>query len=369
MIPVNQPHIPKNAEAYVLDTIRSGWFSSAGTYIDRFESEFASYIGSKHAITVTSGTAALHVALAGLDIGKGDEVILPDLTIISCPLAVTYTGATPVLSDVDPITGCMDPSCLEAKITKKTKAIMVVHLYGHPCDMDPILALAKKHHLFVVEDAAQAHGALYKGRKVGGLGDVGCFSFYANKLITTGEGGMVVTDSDTLATKMRLLKDLAHVPGKRFTHEEIGFNYRMTNMQAALGLAGLEEVGWAIEKKRRMAAIYTEGLKDIASLILPQEKPYAKSVYWMYALVLAPHAGMTRDECRARLKEKGIDTRDFFVPIHRQPVYTSMKLFARESYPVSEDLSGRGFYIPSGLAITDLQQQEVIQVIRAILLK
>lgn len=367
MIPVNEPHIPKNAEAYVRDCIRTGWISSAGGYIRKFEDGFASYCDVAHAITVTNGTTALHVALAALGIGKGDEVILPDLTIISCPLAVHYTGAVPVVCDVDPVTGCIDPTNIETKITKKTKAIMVVHLYGHPADMDPILALAKKHHLFVIEDAAEAHGALYKGKKVGGLGDVGCFSFYGNKIITTGEGGMVVTNSDSIAQTVRLLKDLAHVPGKRFTHEKIGFNYRMTNMQAALGLSGLEEIGWAIAKKRRMADIYTEGLKGVKSLILPQELSYAKSVYWMYALLLAKDCPLTRGEFRARLLEQGVDTRDFFVPIHTQPVFTAMGLFAHESYPVSDDLAARGLYIPSGLTLTEKQQRDVIRRILMIL--
>jgi perosamine synthetase len=367
MIPVNEPHIPKHGEEYVLDCIRTGWISSAGQYIEKFERSYAQYLNVTHAVTVTSGTTALHVALVSLGIGTGDEVILPDLTIISCPLAVHYTGAVPVVCDVDPITGCVDPSKVERKITKKTKAIMVVHLYGHPADMDPILEIAKKHHLFVIEDAAEAHGALYKGKKVGGLGDVGCFSFYGNKIVTTGEGGMVVTNSDAIAQKVRLLKDLAHVPGKRFTHDIVGYNYRMTNMQAALGLAGIEEIEWAIKKKRRMARIYHDGLHSLTSLVLPQEKPYAKSVYWMYALLMAKNATMTRDEFRIRLREKGIDTRDFFVPIHRQPVFTSMKLFAGETCPIASDLSARGLYIPSGLAITDQQQKQVIQTIRMIL--
>ena len=367
MIPVNEPHIPKNAEKYVLDAVHSGWISSAGGYIEKFESSFAAYLHVRHAITVTNGTAALHVALAALGIGKGDEVIIPDLTIISCALAVHYTGAVPVVCDVDPITGCIDPEKIEKKITKKTKAIMVVHLYGHPADMDPILDIAKKHHLFVVEDAAEAHGALYKGKKVGGLGDVGCFSFYGNKIVTTGEGGMVVTNSDHINQNVRLLKDLAHSPLKRFTHEKVGFNYRMTNMQAALGVSGVEEISWAIRKKRRMARTYTEGLKDIPSLVLPRELPYVRSVYWMYALLVAKNAKITRDALRVCLKKQGVDTRDFFVPIHCQPVFTSMGLFSKEFYPVSDDLSARGLYIPSGLAITDKQQEEVIRLIHTIL--
>jgi len=367
MIPVNEPHIPKHAKKYVLDCIRTGWISSAGSYIKTFEHACKEYFDVNHAVTVTSGTSALHLALVALGITKGDEVILPDLTIISCPFAVHYTGATPVLCDVEPDTGNIDPKKIEEKITKKTKAIMVVHLYGHPCDMDPIRVLAKKYHLFVVEDACQAHGALYQGKKVGGLGDIGCFSFYGNKIITTGEGGMVVTNSDILDKKLRTFRDLAHVPGKRFTHKVVGYNYRMTNMQAALGLSGIEEIDWAIAKKRRMAQIYQKGLKDIPSLILPEEKSYARSVFWMYAVRLTKKSKMTRDEFCSHLKQQGVDTRNFFVPIHRQPVFRNMKLFLRASYPVSDALSRSGLYIPSGLAMTEAQQHEVIRTIRAIL--
>ncbi len=367
MIPVNEPHMPANAESYVLDCIKSGWISSAGSYIDRFETAFADYFQVPHAITVSNGTTALHVAVAALGIGPGDEVILPDLTIISCPLAIHYTGAVPVVVDVEPVTGNIDPTLIEQAITKKTKAIMIVHLYGHPVDMDPILAIAKKHNLFVIEDAAEAHGALYKGKPIGGLGDIGCFSLYGNKIVTTGEGGMVITKSDALNTKIRLLKDLAHMPGKRFYHEEVGFNYRMTNLQAALGLSGMEEIEWAISQKRTMADIYTRGLSDCRYLELPIEKSYARSVYWMYALTVTKDSPLSKDEFRTELKKRGVDTRDYFVPIHQQPVFTSRGYFSGASCPVSDDLSKRGLYIPSGLAITKAQQQQVIEAIHAIL--
>jgi perosamine synthetase len=366
MIPVNEPHMPANAESYVLDCIKTGWISSAGSYIERFEKSFADYFQVPHAITVSNGTTALHVAIAALGIGPGDEVILPDLTIISCPLAIHYVGAVPVVVDVEPTTGNIDPKLIEQAITKKTKAIMVVHLYGHPVDMDPILAIAKKHHLFVIEDAAEAHGALYKGKPVGGLGDVGCFSLYGNKIVTTGEGGMVITKSDTLNAKIRLLKDLAHMPGKRFYHEEVGFNYRMTNLQAALGVAGMEEIEWAIQQKREMAAVYTKGLSDCPYLELPIEESYARSVYWMYALTVTKKSPITKDAFRKALKDHGVDTRDYFVPIHRQPVFTSRGYFPGVSCPVSDDLSNWGLYIPSGLAITTKQQQEVIAAIHDI---
>jgi len=366
MIPVNEPHMPEHALGYVEDCITTGWVSSAGAYIDKFEKSFAHYFQVPHAVTVSNGTTALHVAIAALGIGPGDEVIIPDLTIISCALAVHYTGAVPVVVDVEKTTGNINPALIEAAISKKTKAIMVVHLYGHPVDMDPILAIAKKHHLFVIEDAAEAHGALYKGKPVGGLGDVGCFSFYGNKIVTTGEGGMVITHSDTLDGKLRLLKDLAHIPGKRFYHAEVGYNYRMTNLQAALGLAGMEEIDWAIEKKRHMAQIYTEGLSDYRYLELPTEADYARSVYWMYAITVSPRSPISKDEVRAKLKELGVDTRDYFVPIHEQPVFLSRGYFSGVSCPVASDLSRRGFYIPSGLAITDSQQNDVIGAIHTI---
>lgn len=366
MIPVNEPHMPAHALPYVTDCITSGWVSSAGAYIERFEQSFAKYFQVPHAVTVSNGTTALHCAIAALGIGPGDEVIIPDLTIISCPLAVHYTGAVPVVVDTEKQTGNIDPARIEAAITKKTKAIMVVHLYGHPVDMDLILAIAKKHHLFVIEDAAEAHGALYKGKPVGGLGDVGCFSFYGNKIVTTGEGGMVITHSDALDAKIRLLKDLAHIPGRRFYHAEVGFNYRMTNLQAALGLAGMEEIDWAIQKKRRMAEVYTKGLRDCKYLELPTEADYAKSVYWMYAITVSPNSPISKDELRGKLKEKGIDTRDYFVPIHEQPVFLSRGYFTGVLCPVASDLSRRGFYIPSGLAITDEQMKEVIGTIHTI---
>jgi perosamine synthetase len=366
MIPVNEPHIAKNTEAYVVDCIRTGWISSAGSYIGRFESAYASYLGTEHAIAVSNGTAALHLAVAALGIGPGDEVIIPDNTIISCALAVHYTGAVPVPVDVDPVWGNIDPTKIEAAITPKTRAIMAVHLYGHPCDMDPIMAIAAKHHLPVIEDAAEAHGAEYKGKKAGTIGAIGCFSFYGNKIVTTGEGGMVVTGDATLADRVRLLKDLAHSPKKRFMHEVVGFNYRMTNVQAAMGLAQLEEVEWAVETKRTMAARYTAGLKDVKMIRTPVEASWAKSVYWMYSVTVAPDSRLNRDGFRAALKAKGVDTRDFFYPIHRQPVFTSRGLYGDVACPVTDDLSERGFYLPSGLTLTPAQIDDVVAAVRAV---
>jgi perosamine synthetase len=352
MIPVNEPVLSKEAKAYVNECLRTGWISSAGRFINLFEKGFADYLGVKHGVTTTNGTTALHLAIAAMGIGEGDEVIVPDLTIISCALAVIYTGATPVFVDVDPVTGNIDPARIEKRISRKTKAIMVVHVYGHPADMDPILTIARRHHIRVIEDAAEAHGALYKGRKVGSIGDVACFSFYANKIITTGEGGMVVTNSDALAAHARTLKDLAHAPKRRFWHKELGFNYRMTNMQAALGLGELAHIATYIRKKRQMAKEYTKLLADIPYLSAPHEEPWATSVYWMFALTVAKNSPFDRDGVRERLKKLGVDTRNFFIPLHRQPIIKKLG-FGGGSYPTSDDLSRRGFYIPSGLALTN----------------
>jgi perosamine synthetase len=360
MVPVNEPLIAPHARRYVDECLKTGWISSAGSYITKFEESFAEFTGTKYATTVTNGTAALHLALTSLGIGHGDEVIIPDLTIISCALAVFYTGATPVVVDVDPETGTMNPCKIEAAITKKTKVIMPVHLYGHPADMDPIRLIAIKHHLKILEDAAEAHGALYKGKPVGSLGDVAAYSFFANKIITTGEGGMVVTNSKDIIEKARLLKNLAHSPKRRFLHEEIGFNYRMTNLQAAVGFAALEIAETYINKKLKMAAYYKKSLKDIEYLELPIEKSWAKSVYWMYAVRVSKDSPLDKFTVMRRLKDEfHIDTREYFLPLHIQPVAKKLGLKVPFSCPVSSDLSERGFYIPSGLAITDAQMNQV----------
>lgn len=368
MIPVSVPVIAKNAQKYILDCLKTGWISSSGKYIQFFEQAFADYLGVKYATTVSSGTAALHLALAALGIGKGDEVIVPDLTIISCSLAAVYTGATPVLADVDPITGNLDPESLLTKITKKTKAIMVVHLWGHPADMDPIIKLAKKYNLMIIEDACQAHGAEYQGKKAGSFGMVSCFSFYGNKIITCGEGGMVVTSNKRIYQKLKLLKDLAHSKNRRFLHKEIGFNYRMTNLQAALGLAQLEEVEKYLKKKLWMANKYSQSLQDVAGIELPQTQPWAKNVFWMYTLKVKKGSLISRDKICQRLRKLGVDTRDFFIPLHKQPVLRQFGPFKDQDYPVSSDLSLRGFYLPSGLALTSEQIDKVVKAVKKVML-
>lgn len=369
MIPVNEPRIAENALKYVSDCIKTGWISSAGSYLKEFEEKFAGRFGIKHAITTTNGTASLHLALAALNITKGDEVILPSHTMMASAAAIVYTGATPVLVDVERDTWNMDVAQVEDKITKRTKVIMPVHIYGQSVDMDPLLELARKYNLYIVEDAAESTGGEYKGRLTGTIGDFGCFSFYANKIITTGEGGIVLTNNDQLATHARLLKDMAHSPKQRFLHEEIGFNYRMTNMQAALGLAQLEELDKYIETKRWMADLYNKHLSNTKGITLPVEKPWAKNVYWMYGVLIEDEFGLSRNELMQRLKDSGVDTRTFFVPMNKQPALLNLGLFKNEKYPVSDEISEKGLYLPSGLAITQEQIERVCGVIKEIHIK
>lgn len=342
--------------------------SSFGSFIKEFEEKSAHYLGVKYAITTTSGTTALHLALASLGIGKGDEVILPSHTMFACAASIIYTGAKPVLVDVEKDTWNIKVEDIEKKITKRTKAIMPVHIYGHSCDMDPILALAKQYKLYVIEDAAEAYGGEYKNKKVGTLGTIGCFSFYANKIITTGEGGMIVTNNKKIADRARQLKDLSHSPKRRFLHEEIGFNYRMTNMQAALGLAQLEEIDNFLKKKQWMAELYTRLLKNVEGLTLPVQKPWAKNVYWMYGIIVEDSFGMSRDELITSLKAKGIDTRTFFISLHRQPALLRLGLFKGQEndYSITDEISQKGLYLPSGLAITKEQIEIVCDTIKKI---
>lgn len=361
MIPVNEPLIAKNALPYVTDCIKTGWISSSGKYIDLFEKKFANYLQIKYAVTTTSGTTALHLAFAALAIGKGDEVILPDLTIISCALAVIYVGAKPVFIDVDPQTNTINPDKIEEKITSKTKAILVVHLYGYSAAMEKIKKIAKKHSLLIIEDVAEAIGCEYKGKKLGTLSDIACFSFYANKLITTGEGGMVVTNNKHLYERCQSLKNLAHSTHRRFLHREIGFNYRMTNLQAALGVAQLENIKKFIKKKGWLVKQYTGGLSKIPYFILPKPPENTKYICWMYPIVLRKKSPVSKKKLQQYLKQNGIETREYFIPLHRQPILKKLKLVASDKYPVSDYLWRNGFYIPSGLAITKKQVDFVVQ--------
>ncbi len=376
MIPVNEPLIGQKEIEYVLDCLKTGWISSAGKYLEQFEQAWADYCGMRYGVAVSNGTTALQVAVACLGLQPRDEVILPSFTIISCAQAITYNGATPVLVDCDPRTWCMDASQVEARISSRTRAIMPVHIYGHPVDMDPILALAKQHNLYIIEDAAEAHGAEYlSGRgsqhaawkRCGGMSDVSVFSFYANKLVTTGEGGMVLTNDPALAERARSLRNLCFRRERRFYHTELGHNFRLTNLQAAIGLAQVERMPETILKKRWMGQSYTQRLQHLPMIQLPVEEPWARQVYWMYGLVLDESTGMDAPEFGSRLQAQGVETRPFFLGIHEQPVYTNQGLFKGETYPVTERIARQGLYLPSGLTLSGDQLEEVCQAVEKVL--
>ena len=354
MIPVNQPRLDGNERKYLLECLDSGWISSEGPFVKRFEQAYGQRLGRRHAIAVNSGTAALEAAVLALQLEPGDEVIVPAFTIICCASAITRAGATPVLVDCDPQTWNMDVEQVRARITPRTRALMPVHVYGLPVDMDPLLELAKRHGLRVVEDAAEAIGLKYKGRECGSMGDVGCVSFYANKHVTTGEGGMILTSDDGIAERCAGYRNLCFVPPRRFVHEDLGWNYRMCNLQAALGLAQLEKLDRALEIKRWMGGLYQDLLRDVAGIQLPRDRtPWAENGYWVFGVVLNDDVPFDAAEAATRLAAKGVQTRPFFWPLHEQPVLRRMGLFEGESYPVSERLARRGLYLPSGLGISE----------------
>jgi perosamine synthetase len=359
-IPVNAPLLDGNERRYLNECLDTGWISSEGPFVKRFEEAFAARVGRKHGIAVCNGSVALDAAVVALGLGAGDEVILPAFTIISCAAAIVRAGAIPVLVDSDPITWNMDVTQIEAKVTPRTKAIMVVHIYGLPVDMDPVLALAEQYSLAIIEDAAEMHGQTYKGRPCGSFGDISTFSFYPNKHITTGEGGMIVTDDDALAERCRSLRNLCFLPGRRFVHEELGWNFRMTNLQAALGVAQLERLDEFVARKRRMGDLYNRLLAHLSNVERPlAETDYGNNIYWVYGLVLTDAVPYEAEEAMQRLTRLGIGVRPFFHPMHQQPVLQRMGLFQSERYPVAERLAIRGFYIPSGLALTEDQIRSV----------
>ena len=368
-IPVNEPLLNGNEEKYLLEGIRTGWISSEGPFVKQFEEQFATRMGRKYGVAVSNGSVALDAAVAALGIGKGDEVIMPTFTIISCAAAVVRAGAVPVVVDCDPVTWNMDVAQVEARITPQTKAIMVVHVYGLPVDMDPVLEIARKCGLKVIEDAAEMHGQTYKGKPCGGFGDISTFSFYPNKHVTTGEGGMIVTDDPALAEKCRSLRNLCFKPEQRFVHDELGWNFRMSNLQAALGVAQLERLDEFVQRKRRMGAHYTKLLADTPGIQLPlaHTGDAAENIYWVYGLVLDDSVPFDAKEAMVRLGKLGIGSRPFFWPMHEQPVFRKMGLFAGESYPVAERIARRGFYIPSGLALTEEQIERSAEAVKEIL--
>ncbi|HVT19640.1 MAG TPA: DegT/DnrJ/EryC1/StrS family aminotransferase [Thermoanaerobaculia bacterium] len=358
MIPVFAPWLPDSAKRYVLDCVESGWVSSLGRYVPRFEEELARFCEARHAVATANGTAALHLALAVLGIGPGDEVLVPDLTFVATASAVRYTGATPVLVDVDRGTWGIGAEEARRKLTPRTRAIIAVHLYGQPVDLGPLLDLAGEHGLDLIEDAAEAHGARYRGRRVGSLGRIGAFSFYGNKIFTTGEGGAVVTGDPELARRAAFLRDHAMDPERRYYHPEIGFNYRMTNIQAALGCSQLEHATEILRRREAIARAYDAGLAGIPGLAWPAPAPGAESVCWMYSVLVEPAFGRDRDEVCAGLHARGIDSRPFFVPLHELP-----PLRAAGPFPVATMLSRQGINLPSG---TGLTPEEIAAVCRAL---
>jgi perosamine synthetase len=364
IIPVCEPALGGNELKYVTQAVEANWISSAGSFIRDFEARFAAYCGTQYGIACANGTVAMHLAMATLGLEPGDEVIIPTFTMIATANAVTYCGARPVLVDMEPEYWQMDVNMVADKITPRTKAIVPVHIYGHPANMTPLRELAARHGLLVIEDAAEAHGAEYRGQRAGGLGDAAGFSFYGNKIITTGEGGMVTTNNREIARLAWNLRDHAFSHERHFWHKFVGFNYRMTNLQAAVGLAQVERIEHFVEARRRNAREYTARLEGVPGIRTPREAPWAKNVHWMYGITVDERAyGMGRDALRKVLADHGVETRTFFIPMHCQPVYWQQ--YKGERYPVAEDLCKRGFYLPSASSLTLDEIEYVAGVIRA----
>jgi perosamine synthetase len=365
-IPVCEPFLDGNELKYVIDAVETGWISSAGKYVTEFEKQFAAYCDCKYGVAVCNGTVALHLALVALGIGKGDEVIIPTFTMIASAFAVAYTGATPVFVDADKETWNIDVTKIEEKITPRTKAIMPVHIFGLMCDMDAITAIAKKHNLVIIEDAAEAHGAEYKGRKAGSFSDMASFSFFANKNITTGEGGMVVTNDEAIYNKARYHKNLCFpMDGNRnYTHDEIGFNFRMSNVIAAIGLAQVEKAEDYKELRIKNNALYRGFLKDVQGISFQPLHPDFLNVSWMNAIVIDPFLyGHTKDELIVHLKANGIDTRLLFNGMHNQKSLADYGCDCSGNYPVSDWLTQNGLYLPSASNLSEADINEICEII------
>ena len=368
MIPINEPLLNGNEKKYLAQCIETGWISSEGPFVKQFETEFANKVGKKYGIAVANGSVAIDAAITALGIGKGDEVIMPTFTIISCAAPIIRSGALPVLVDVDLFSWNMCVDQIEEKITPKTKCIMVVHIYGLPVEMTPIIELAKKYNLFLIEDAAEVIGQTYRGKNCGSFGDISTFSFYPNKHITTGEGGMILTDNEQLAIKCRELRNLCFIPPRRFIHKDLGWNFRMTNLQAALGVAQLERLDEFIEKKKEIGAWYNELLKEVPGIRLPlKTTDYAENIYWVFGILIAQNFPITALEVMEKLNSAGIGSRPFFYPMHKQPVFNKVGLFVNDKHPNSVYLAEKGFYIPSGLALTYNQAVVVSNEIKKII--
>ncbi len=375
-IPVNEPLLDGNEKKYLNQCIDTGWISSEGPFVKEFEENFARRVGRRFGVAVANGSVALDAAVSAVGISEGDEVIMPTFTIISCAASVVRAGGVPVVIDCDPMTWNMDPERLRAKVedeierkgNRRLKAIMVVHIYGLPTDMNPVLDLASKYGLRIIEDAAEMHGQTFSGRPCGSFGDISTFSFYPNKHITTGEGGMIVTDDEHLAERCRSLRNLCFQAGKRFVHEELGWNFRMSNVQAAIGLAQLERLDEFVARKRSMGRQYTELLSGISGIQLPLTKTdYAENIYWVYGILLKDEIPFDAQEAMSRLNNEGIGTRPFFWPMHEQPVFKKMGLFGNETHPVSSLIARRGFYLPSGLSLNSGQLERVAAAVRKVL--
>lgn len=368
-IPVNEPLLDGNEKKYLLDCVETGWISSAGEYVTRLEEGMAAYVGRKTGISVCNGTAALEVAVEALELPKGSEVIMPAFTIISCSNAIIKAGLVPVLVDADPDTWNMDVTKIEEKITSKTSAIMAVHIYGLPVDMTSVMEIANKHNLKVIEDAAEAIGVTCDGKQCGSFGDVSAMSFFANKHVTTGEGGMVFADDEKIAKRAARVKNLFFDAERRYIHDEIGSNFRMTNIQAAIGVAQLEKLDEHLVIKRNIGTAYNKLLSENKYFNLPVDSTtYAENRYWIYGLTIKDGIDADADVCMNKLKEMGIGTRHFFYPIHLQPCYKKMGLFEGESYPVAENLSKKGFYIPAGMTLTQNDIEEVARCLNSLVL-
>jgi perosamine synthetase len=367
-IAVCEPQILGRELEYVTDAIKTAWISSSGGYVDKFERKFAEYLGVRHAITTTSGTTALHLALVAAGVGPGDEVIIPAFTMIATAAAVCYTGAKPVFVETDRTSWNLDPEDVKRKLSPRTKAIIPVHVYGHACDMDALTAALAGHSVTVIEDAAEAIGSEYKGRRCGSLSELACFSFFANKLITTGEGGMVVTNDDELNGRLRYFKNLAFPRSgpRRYWHEHIGFNYRMPNLLAAFGLGQLECVDQFLANRRRNAQAYNALLGGQRGITTPPEADYTLNSYWMYGVLIEDDFGLTRDEVVSALAAAKIETRTFFISMHRQPALIEYGCDTSGEYPVTDELARKGLYLPSGSGLTQSQIERVASTLLAL---
>lgn len=366
-VPVCEPFLNGREKEYVEDCLTTGWISSAGKYVKAFEEQFAAYCGAKYAVGVCNGTVALHLALVALGVKKGDEVILPNFTMIASAFAICYTGAKPVFVDAEPDSWNIDVQKIEAKITERTKVIMPVSIFGHPCDMNAIQALADKYQLKVLEDAAESHGAEYCGKKTGNLADITAFSFFANKNLTTGEGGMVVTNDENLYNLCRYHKNLCFPldAPRNYMHADIGFNYRISNIHSAIGLAQVEKADEYRDLRIRNANLYKQLLQDIPGVVLQKTKENVLNVHWMNSLIIDPNAyGRTRDELLAELKRNNVDTRLLFVGMHRQPALEQYGCDCTGDYPVTDWLSENGFYLPSGSNLTEETIASICRIIK-----